>query len=106
RYKWRFLIGAIIALPILAVAFFALSPSQPEYVTAVASRGDIQQTVEAVGTVISDRDLELQFPSVGVVAQVYVKEGDMVRAGQRLAALRGGSLAADVASAAARVQQA
>jgi len=106
RHKWKTLIGVLVALPVAAIAMFALSPTQPEYVTALAERGDMVQTVEAVGTVISDRDLQLQFPSSGIVAQVYVKEGDVVRPGQRLAALRAGNLAADISSAAARLQSA
>lgn len=106
RYKWRFLVVAAIGLPVIGLTVFALTPAKVEYVTAVAERGNIEQTVEAVGTVISDRDLQLQFPVSGIVAQVYVKEGDTVRAGQRLAALRAGNLAADIASASARVQQA
>lgn len=106
RNKWRVIIAAVILLPVAAIAMFAFSPVVPEYVTAQAERGDVLQTVEAVGTVISDRDLELQFPSSGIVAQVYVKEGDIVNPGQRLAALRAGNLAADISSAAARVAQA
>lgn len=105
-HKWRVLIAALVFLPVAAIAAFALSPVQPEYVTAAVERGDVLQTVEAVGTIISDRDLELQFPISGVIAQVYVKEGDVVQPGQRLAALRAGNLAADISSAAARVQQA
>lgn len=106
RHKWKLLIGAIVLVPVGALVSFALAPPQVEYVTAAAERGDVEQTVEAVGTVISDRDLELQFPTSGIVSQVHVKEGDTVRAGQRLATLRSGSLSADIASAAARVQQA
>jgi len=105
-HKWKVLIAVLVLLPIVGLAFVALSPTQPVYVTDQAVRGEIEQTVEAVGTIISERDLQLQFPTSGIVAQVYVKEGDMVRAGQRLAALRAGNLAADVASASARVQQA
>lgn len=109
-YLWRHRIAsistAIVVLPILGVAWFALSPTQPEYVTDTAKRGDLRQTVEAVGTVISDRDLQLQFGISGIVANVYVKEGDVVRAGQRLAQLRAGGVGADIASAQARVAQA
>lgn len=106
RNKWRLIIAAVILVPVLGLIFVALSPSQPVYVTDQAVRGSVEQTVEAVGTIISERDLQLQFPTSGIVAQVYVKEGDMVKAGQRLAALRAGNLSADVASASARVQQA
>src|SRR3989344_3908858 len=102
-HKWKVVIGCAIGLPILLILLFALRTPAPEYVTTVAKRGDLVQSVEAVGTVISDRDLQLQFATSGIVSQVYVKEGDKVRAGQRLAALRSGNLAADIASAAARL---
>lgn len=81
-------------------------PKQPVFVTAQAQQGDLRQIVEAVGNVISEKDLELQFPTVDVVAKVYVNEGDSVKAGQKLAALRSGSLSASVASASASVQSA
>jgi len=110
RYLWRHKIATIvtvvIAVPIIGIAVFALSPTQPEYVTDTAKRGDLRQTVEAVGTVISERDLNLQFGISGIVSNVYVKEGDVVRAGQKLAQLRAGGMGADIASASARVAQA
>jgi RND family efflux transporter MFP subunit len=105
-HKWKLLIAVLILVPVTGLLAVALSPSQPVYVTEVAERGEIKQTVEAVGTVISDRDLQLQFPTSGIVAGVYVKEGDVVKQGQRLAVLRAGNLSADIASASARVQQA
>lgn len=104
RYKWRFIIAAVILLPLGAVLVFALSPTQPEYVVQAAEKRDLRQTVEAVGTVTSERDLALQFATSGIVAQVYVKEGDIVSAGQRLAALRAGNLSASIASAAAQLK--
>jgi RND family efflux transporter MFP subunit len=79
---------------------------EPEYITAMVTRGDIIRTVEAVGTVISERDLNLQFPMSGVVAEVLVKEGDKIEAGQRLASLRSGELSANVNSALANLQAA
>lgn len=109
---WRFVrthkmwvtIGVIVALPVAGFLYFVFSPTQPSYVTAEAVRGDLRQTVEAVGTVISDRDLELQFATAGIVAEVKVKEGDVVKQGQVLAGLRAGNLAAAIASASAQVQ--
>ncbi len=106
RHKWKSLIAVLVGVPLLLVIMFALSPAQPEYVTAAAQKEDLVQTVEAVGTIISERDLQLQFPTSGVVARVMVKEGDMVRQGQQLAQLRAGNMAADIASAAARLQSA
>ncbi len=106
RHKIATVVTAVIALPILGVVWFALSPTQPEYITDISKRGDLRQTVEAVGTVTSERDLNLQFGISGIVSNVYVKEGDVVRAGQKLAQLRAGGLGADIASAQARVAQA
>ncbi len=93
---------AMVLLLLLAWIVIAVSrPKQPVYVTATAERGDLRQTVEAVGTVISEKDLALQFPILDIVSGVYVKEGDSVKAGQKLASLRSGSLAASVAAASA-----
>jgi len=102
-HKWKTIFGILGVLFIAFIVRAATAPSVPEKVTAVPGKEDLRQTVEAVGTVISERDLELQFPSSGIVSQVSVKEGDRVRAGQRLAALRSGNLAADIAAAQARL---
>lgn len=95
-------IAAAAAGAILLLLIFGLTrPKAPEYVTEDARRGDLLQTVEAVGNVISERDLKLQFPITGIVDKVFVDEGDRVKAGQELARLRSSGLSADVASASA-----
>lgn len=105
RHKWKTTIVAVLLVIVAGGIAWAARPKEPEYVTAVARRGELRQTVEAVGTVISEHDFALQFRSTGIVADVAVKEGDSVRAGQRLAQLRAGNLAAAVAAASARVQE-
>ncbi|MBP9850363.1 MAG: efflux RND transporter periplasmic adaptor subunit [Candidatus Peribacteraceae bacterium] len=98
---------AVIVLLLVGWAVYAVTrPVQPVYVTDTARKGDLRQAVEAVGTVVSEKDLQLQFSSIDVVTQVLVKEGDTVKAGQRLAALRSGTLSAGIASASASVQSA
>ncbi len=93
---------AIVVILLFAWAVFAVTrPKQPVFVTVVLERGDLRQTVEAVGTVISEKDLALQFPIIDIVSGVFVKEGDRVKAGQKLATLRSGSLSASVAAASA-----
>lgn len=107
RRRWKLLlILAIILLPLVALGFFLFGPEEPEYITAESKRGDLIQTVEAVGTVISEKDLELKFPVTGVVEKVNVKEGDVVEADQVLAELRNDSLEADLSSASASYQSA
>lgn len=81
-------------------------PSGREYITSEAKRGDLRQTVEAIGTVISERDLELRFAVSGVIQHVFVREGDRVSAGQRLAQLKAQGLAAGIASQSAALQSA
>lgn len=100
-------IGGLILLILIGWGISrAIAPKQPEYITELAQRGELRQTVEAVGTVISERELELKFGASGIVSQVFVKEGDNVKAGQKLAQLRGGSLSASIASQAAALQSA
>ncbi|MFA7682447.1 MAG: biotin/lipoyl-binding protein, partial [Candidatus Peribacteraceae bacterium] len=93
-------IGVILVLVFLG-ATWLFKPPAPEYILAVAERSDLQQTVEAVGTIISEKDLTLKFPVTGVVAEVFVTEGDVISVGQELARLRNDALAADVQAAAA-----
>lgn len=106
RHKWKLIIAAVVLIPLGLIVSYAVSPSKATYVTEKAQKGDLKQTVEAVGTVISDHDLKLQFPMSGIVSNVYVKEGDHVRAGQTLATLRSGNASADIASAQGRVMAA
>ena len=103
RNRKRILIGGAIVVPIVGIILFMRRPATPEYITAIAKHGDVRRTVEVVGTVASERDLALQFPVNGIVAQVLVREGDNVKAGQRLANLRSGTLAASVSAQAAAV---
>lgn len=113
KFAWRIIrthlktsIAVFVVLFIAWMSYAVTRPAQPVYVTAVSERGDLKQTVEAVGTVISEKDLELQFSATDVVAEVLVKEGAQVKAGQKLASLRSGTLSAGVASASANVQSA
>lgn len=106
RHRWKSIFSLVGFVAIGGITYAALSPTQAEYITEMSQKGNLVQTVEAVGTVISDRDLELQFRSSGIIAQVLVKEGDSVKAGQRLASTRSGDLSASVAAAAARVKEA
>lgn len=104
RRRWkRTLVVTLIALPVLGLANFLLSEPEPEYLTDEVKRGTLTQTVEAVATVISEKDLELKFPVSGIVEELLVTEGDTVTAGQELARLRSGSLQAAVTSAQARL---
>lgn len=106
RHPWRTGIGGVVCVILLSVVAFAMRTQSLQYVTAQVERTNIRQTVEAVGTVMSERDLKLQFPTSGIVAGVAVQQGDRVRAGQRLAWLRAGDAAATVGVQAANLRSA
>lgn len=106
RHKKKSIAG-VMGLVLLGLLIWGVTrPAAPEYVTAVARRGDLRQIVEAVGTVVSERELELRFAATGIVSNVAVKEGDRVRAGQRLAQLKSSGLAASIASQQAALESA
>lgn len=107
RLHWKkVLLGIAVGIPVLGISYFLLHEEQPEYITDIARRGKLIQVVEGIGTVISEKDLQLKFPLTGVVENVYVVEGDTVEEGQVLAELRNNSLEADVSSASANYQSA
>lgn len=106
RHRTASIITAVVVFLLVAPILLLLRPKGPQYLTAVAERGDLQQTVEAVGTVTSERDLELKFPTSGIVSSVTVQEGDHVAAGQILAQLRSGNAAAAIAIQSANVEAA
>jgi HlyD family secretion protein len=106
KHKWKLIIATAIIVPIVWGYLAVTKEPEPEYITAKVMRGTLVQTVEAVGTVTSERDLNLQFPISGVVAEVLVNEGDSVEAEMKLASLRAGDLQANVNSAYASLQAA
>ncbi len=113
RFLWKMMkafpktsITIGVAIILGGLVFAVTRAPKPTYVTAVAVQGDLKQLVEAVGTVISEKDLDLQFSSLDTVSKIYVKEGQKVKAGQKLAELRTGILSAGIASASANVASA
>ncbi len=99
RHWLGILITIVVVTPFIGIAIFLLKPEKIEYITAEAEIGDLVQTVEAVGEVISEKDLELKFPVSGIVSVVYVDEGDLVTKDQELAALRADPLKAIISAA-------
>jgi RND family efflux transporter MFP subunit len=98
---------AVLALGAGALGYrqYRIATAPPEYETVTVARGDVFQTVEAVGKITAVDDLALHFEVPGTVGQVNVREGDVVEAGAVLAALRLGELNAAVAEAQAAVDQ-
>ena len=61
------------------------TPQAPTTVTV--TRGDVQQTVTAPGQLVGTREVLLGFQASGQLADINVRPGDLVKAGQMLAQL-------------------
>jgi HlyD family secretion protein len=65
----------------------AKAQGAPDYEAVTIGRGDISSTVSATGSVLPEREANLNFEGAGTVAKVAVKVGDRIQAGQVLAEL-------------------
>ena len=80
------LIAICIAI-IAAIAWFMLKPknTQPQYITAEVSRGDIEDSVLATGDLEATKMVSVGAQVSGQVKKMYVKLGDQVKQGQLIA---------------------
>lgn len=86
KIYWR------IALPIFVVLAFATyyfisknSTSSVTYQTAKIEKGTLVSSISASGNVLTTNTLSISTEASGVVKKVYVKDGDKVYVGQKLA---------------------
>ncbi len=82
----------VLAVVILAIFFTykkiaGSSSAKATYQTATAQKGTIISTVTGSGTVNSDNSNNITTQASGVVSAVYVKDGDKVKAGDKIAEL-------------------
>ncbi len=64
-----------------------VSPQQAAPQTVTAARGEVEKTVTAPGKLIGTREVELDLGASGQLSTLTVRAGDVVKAGQVLAAL-------------------
>lgn len=101
------LLWIIIIIAVGGSAYAYLKPeSQPEYTTEAAVRQDLLQTVAATGSVQGAEEIELNFETVGILAELNVEKGDSVSAGDTLAKLSARNQENAVAEARANMQAA
>jgi HlyD family secretion protein len=103
----RFMMMAVLVLALAASACQAkpAGTTQPLQ-TATVTRGSLQATVSAAGTIAAVAQVAVPFQNSGQVEAVNVKVGDQVKAGQVMAALDSTSLEAALASAQAGLDMA
>lgn len=86
--KISYYVFAIVVVGVAVISlwvyqrYFNAAPQPFIYFTV--DRGDIQEAVKVRSEVVAQKTFELEFPSSGTVAAIYVKDGDTVSAGQRL----------------------
>ncbi|MCE3556186.1 HlyD family efflux transporter periplasmic adaptor subunit [Pseudonocardia sp. RS11V-5] len=103
RTRIRVLRAAGLAgLLALATACTGDTPSAP---TAVVDRGTVSNGVSASGSLVSITQQNLGFADRGQIAELFVKVGDAVQAGQPLARLDAAAARSQLASAQAKLDQ-
>uniref|UniRef100_A0A7C4GG82 Efflux RND transporter periplasmic adaptor subunit n=1 Tax=candidate division WOR-3 bacterium TaxID=2052148 RepID=A0A7C4GG82_UNCW3 len=100
------IIAAVVVLGALVVANLARKPEGVPVETRAAAYGSILSKVSATGELKAEAQVNLQAQVMGVVARLYVKEGDRVRSGDVLLELDRKSYEAALVSARSHYTQA
>ncbi|KKQ40535.1 MAG: Efflux transporter, RND family, MFP subunit [Candidatus Magasanikbacteria bacterium GW2011_GWA2_37_8] len=101
--KFYIIVGVVLLVVLIGYSQYKKTHQAPVYETTSVLRGNLKQTVEATGKLQSANDLALRFEVPGTLADIKVKEGDVVKAGTWLANLRLAELNAAVAGASANL---
>jgi len=105
----KIVIGVVVLVVLVAAAAFFLSKSAgsgPVIKTAKASKSTLKVTVAASGKISAGNRAEVYPVAAGTLDAVYVKDGQTVKAGQKLAKMDTGPLRVAVKQAEAAVEQA
>lgn len=94
--------AGLAGLLALAAACTGDTPASP---TAVVDRGTVSSAVSASGSLVSITQQNLGFADRGQIAELFVKVGDAVQAGQPLARLDDAAARSQLASAQAKLDQ-
>lgn len=106
KRKSFWIILVIVGLIVFGVIYQRNKNSQPQYSTEVVTKQTLKQTVSATGTVEAAEEVNLNFKSGGRLAQMRVKVGDQVKAGQNLASLDSKDASSAVLTAEANLKSA
>lgn len=91
--KMSLLKRVILIVVVLAVGYFSVSKlflnksNKVEYQTEKAAKGNLIVTVTGSGTVASTNSSNITTEATGVVKNIYVKDGDIVKTGDKIAEL-------------------
>ena len=81
----RALLIALCLIPVIAVAAWqVLPPGRDKFATVQVSRGDIESSVTALGTLQPRRYVDVGAQASGQIRKIHVEVGDVVKEGQLL----------------------
>jgi macrolide-specific efflux system membrane fusion protein len=85
--SWPVVLGLLVltAAAVGAKLYFFPAEAPPEFVTATAALGDIEQSVLATGTVQASKQISVGAQASGQIRALYVALGDVVKKGQLIA---------------------
>src|SRR3989344_5470702 len=84
--KKKIIVGILILGIGGAIYYFGRSEEIPEQ-TETVRRGDVVEMVSVTGELVPTEYANLSFQSTGVIDAVFVKEGEMVTVGKKIASL-------------------
>ena len=84
-FKMMIALLCIALLAFLAWNYFKPKQEQPQYITEMVSRGDLENTVLATGTLDATKLISVGAQVSGQVQKMYVQLGDEVKQGQLIA---------------------
>lgn len=99
--RWTGIVGSALGFVVVAgsVSLLARCPSPPVFDAVQTVDGELTAVVSATGVVGSDDTVDIKYPLLARVEQLFVREGDRVRSGQVLARMETATLSAQVAQA-------
>ena len=85
RHTRRALLVALSLIPVIAVAAWQIiPPGRDRFATVSVSRGDIESSVTALGTLQPRRYVDVGAQASGQIHKIHVEVGDVVKEGQLL----------------------
>ncbi|MBK5542591.1 efflux RND transporter periplasmic adaptor subunit [Pseudomonas sp. TH05] len=85
RHTRRALLVAFCLIPVIAVAAWQILPAgRDQFATVQVSRGDIESSVTALGTLQPRRYVDVGAQASGQIRKIHVEAGDLVKEGQLL----------------------
>lgn len=88
KSDWKRMVGAVIAVLLIIFGInrvSAANANKVQYTTAQVTKGTVVETISASGKALTTSSLTINTGASGIVSKVYVKDGDQVFAGQKIA---------------------